>query len=154
MWATWRDSEIGVMSDDPKPQRLDVELVRRGLFESRARARAAIEAGKVLVDGVAATKPGQIVAPSARIEAGEAHPWVSRGGVKLAHALDVWGIGVAGLSCVDVGASTGGFTDVLLARGARRVVAVDVGRGQVHPRVGGDARVVVLEGVDARVVTV
>lgn len=150
----------GPFMTDPKdsgpprlPERLDVELVRRGLFESRARARAAIEAGKVLVDDVAATKPGQIVAPSARIEAEAPHPWVSRGGVKLAHALDAWGIGVAGLSCVDVGASTGGFTDVLLARGARRVVAVDVGRGQLHPRVCGDVRVVVLEGLDARVAT-
>jgi len=135
------------------PRRLDVELVRRGLFASRAQARAAIEAGKVRVDDMAATKPGQVVSADARIEAEAAHPWVSRGGVKLAHALDAFGVEVRGRMCVDVGASTGGFTEVLLARGARCVCAVDVGRGQLHERVRGDVRVVVLEEVDARVVT-
>jgi 23S rRNA (cytidine1920-2'-O)/16S rRNA (cytidine1409-2'-O)-methyltransferase len=136
-----------------RPQRLDVELVQRGLFASRAQARAAIEAGKVRVDDMAATKPGQIVSAGMRIEAEAAHPWVSRGGVKLAHALDVFGAQVAGRMCVDVGASTGGFTEVLLARGARRVCAVDVGRGQLHARVREDARVMVLEEVDARELT-
>src|SRR5689334_13407817 len=98
------------MSDsaDEGPRRLDVELVQRGLFASRAQARAAIEAGKVRVDDIVATKPGQVVWADVRIEAEAAHPWVSRGGVKRAHALDVFGVRVAGRTCVDVGASTGG----------------------------------------------
>src|SRR5690242_9612876 len=103
-------------SEGEGQRRLDVELVRRGLAESRTQARAAIEAGKVRVDDAVATKPGQLVSPAARIEAEAPHPWVSRGGVKLAHALDVFSVQVEGRSCVDVGASTGGFTDVLLAR--------------------------------------
>ncbi len=141
------DTEAG------EPRRLDVELVRRGLMESRTQARAAIEAGKVMIDGVAAVKPGQIVTTASRISAEAAHQWVSRGGVKLAHALDVFGIDPAGQACLDIGASTGGFTDVLLSRGARRVVAVDVGTGQLHARIRNDARVVVLESVDARELT-
>jgi len=135
---------------DSGEDRLDVELVKRGLFASRAQARAAIEAGKVQVDGVVAAKPGLVVRADAQIVAEAAHPWVSRGGVKLAHALDVFGVSPAGKACLDVGASTGGFTDVLLSRGARRVVAVDVGRGQLHARLRGDKRVISLEGTDAR----
>lgn len=143
------------MSDasNSQPRRLDIELVQRGLFSSRARAQAAIEAGKVLVDGVVAAKPGVIVRPDAVIEAEPAHPWVSRGGVKLAHALDVFGLPPAGQACLDVGASTGGFTDVLLSRGARQVVAVDVGRGQLHAKLRADKRVISLEGTDARDLT-
>jgi 23S rRNA (cytidine1920-2'-O)/16S rRNA (cytidine1409-2'-O)-methyltransferase len=140
-------------SDANGPCRLDVELVRRGLFESRAQARAAIEAGKVFVDDSPATRPGRIVERSARIVAHPAHPWISRGGVKLAHALDAFGLSVAGQSCLDIGASTGGFTDVLLARGARRIVAVDVGTGQLHEKLRADPRVVVLEETDARKLT-
>lgn len=138
------------MSGPEKSQRLDVELVQRGLAPSRAQAREAIEAGKVIVNGVPATKPGQVVASDATIEAVPLHPWVSRGGIKLAHALDVFGIDVVGRHCLDIGSSTGGFTDVLLSRGASRVVAVDVGVGQLHPRLREDSRVVSLESTDAR----
>jgi 23S rRNA (cytidine1920-2'-O)/16S rRNA (cytidine1409-2'-O)-methyltransferase len=131
-------------------RRLDVELVQRGLAPTRARAREAIEAGKVHVDGVAATKPGQLVGDGSLIEAEAAHPWVSRGGLKLDHALTVFGVDPAGRHCLDIGSSTGGFTDVLLARGARRVVAVDVGVGQLHSRLRADLRVVSHEATDAR----
>ncbi len=131
-------------------RRLDVELVRRGLVASRAQARAAIEAGQVRVDGVLAKRSSDTVRPDARIEAAPAHPWVSRGGVKLAHALDVFGVDPSGRVCLDVGASTGGFTDVLLARGARHVTAVDVGHDQLHARLRADPRVRVLESRDAR----
>jgi 23S rRNA (cytidine1920-2'-O)/16S rRNA (cytidine1409-2'-O)-methyltransferase len=140
-------------ADDTKPRRLDVELVRRGLAPSRAQARAAIEAGKVAVDSQPATKPGQLVRGDTPIAAEPPHPWVSRGGLKLDHALTVFGVDVAGKACLDVGSSTGGFTDVLLARGARRVVAVDVGRDQLHPRLRADPRVVSLEATDARGLT-
>jgi 23S rRNA (cytidine1920-2'-O)/16S rRNA (cytidine1409-2'-O)-methyltransferase len=136
--------------EDNETVRLDVELVRRGLMVSRAQARAAIEAGKVRVEGVLARKPGQIVGAASRIEAEAAHPWVSRGALKLIHALDVFGIDPAGWACLDIGASTGGFTEVLLVRGARKVVAVDVGRDQLHPKLRGDSRVVSLESTDAR----
>jgi 23S rRNA (cytidine1920-2'-O)/16S rRNA (cytidine1409-2'-O)-methyltransferase len=134
-------------------RRLDVELVRRGLSSSRAQAQAAIAAGKVSVGGVRAVKPGQLVTAAAAITSEPAHPWVSRGGVKLAHALDFFGVTVTGLACLDVGASTGGFTEVLLTRGARRVVAVDVGRGQLADMLAADARVLSLEGQDARQLT-
>ncbi len=143
------------MSDasNSQPRRLDIELVKRGLFSTRAQAQAAIEAGKVKVDGIIAAKPGLAVRPDAVIEAEAAHPWVSRGGVKLAHALDVFGVSPEGRACLDVGASTGGFTDVLLSRGARRVTAVDVGRDQLHPKLRADERVVSFEGTDARELT-
>jgi 23S rRNA (cytidine1920-2'-O)/16S rRNA (cytidine1409-2'-O)-methyltransferase len=131
-------------------RRLDIELVQRGLAASRAQAREAIEAGKVMVDGVPATRAGQPVGEAAVIEAGQVHPWVSRGGIKLAHALDVFGVDVAGRHCLDIGSSTGGFTDVLLSRGARRVVAVDVGVGQLHQRLRDDPRVISRESTDAR----
>jgi 23S rRNA (cytidine1920-2'-O)/16S rRNA (cytidine1409-2'-O)-methyltransferase len=145
----------GHMSDASRrrTRRLDVELVQRGLFMSRAQAQAAIEAGKVRVDGAVAMKTGLAVKPDAVIEAEPAHPWVSRGGVKLVHALDVFGVSPEGRACLDVGASTGGFTEVLLSRGARQVVAVDVGRDQLHPGLRADKRVVSLEGTDARELT-
>jgi 23S rRNA (cytidine1920-2'-O)/16S rRNA (cytidine1409-2'-O)-methyltransferase len=136
--------------DDTEARRLDVELVRRGLIVSRAQARAAIEAGKVHVDGALARKPGQMVGAASPIEAEAAHPWVSRGALKLIHALDAFGVDPVGHACLDIGASTGGFTEVLLARGARKVVAVDVGRDQLHPKLRGDSRIVSLESTDAR----
>lgn len=131
-------------------ERADVLLVARGLFESRAAARAAIEASRVLADGEPVQRPSQKLAADAVIEAVPAHPFVSRGGVKLAHALDVFGIDSAGRVCLDLGASTGGFTDVLLQREAAHVVCVDVGRGQLHRKIAADPRVSALEGRDAR----
>ncbi len=131
-------------------RRLDLLLVERGIFDSRSRARAAIEAGGVSVAGRTALKPAELVEEAADIVAAPAHPWVGRGALKLAHALELWPVAVAGRTVLDVGASTGGFTEVCLARGAARVYAVDVGHGQLHPLLRGDARVVVLEGVDAR----
>jgi 23S rRNA (cytidine1920-2'-O)/16S rRNA (cytidine1409-2'-O)-methyltransferase len=131
-------------------RRIDVLLVERGLFESRAKARAAIEAGLVTADGAAIGKPSALVTREAALAAEAPHPWVSRGGVKLAAALDAFCIEPVGKVCLDVGASTGGFTDVLLARGAKRVYAIDVGRGQLHPKLSADSRVVSREGTDAR----
>ena len=127
-------------------KRLDVLLVERGLAESRAQAQALVLAG--LVPGY--EKAGQQVEESAELTVQAPPPYVSRGGEKLAHALDAFGIDPAGRDCLDVGASTGGFTDVLLQRGAHRVVALDVGRGQLHPRLREDPRVTVLERVNAR----
>jgi len=123
-----------------------VLLVERGLAESRAQAQALVLAG--LVPGF--EKAGQQVDESAELTVTAPPPYVSRGGDKLAHALDVLGIDPAGRDCLDVGASTGGFTDVLLQRGAARVIALDVGRGQLHPRLRDDPRVVVLERTNAR----
>jgi 23S rRNA (cytidine1920-2'-O)/16S rRNA (cytidine1409-2'-O)-methyltransferase len=134
-------------------RRLDVELVRRGLFVSRTQARAAIEAGKVSVGGAVAEKPGLAVGADAIIEAEAVHPWVSRGGVKLAHALQTFRVDPSARICLDIGASTGGFTEVLLAGGARKIIAVDVGRGQLHQKLRGDSRVVSLEATDARDLT-
>jgi 23S rRNA (cytidine1920-2'-O)/16S rRNA (cytidine1409-2'-O)-methyltransferase len=134
-------------------ERADRALVARGLFESRAKARAAIEAGQVSADGRPVTRPSDLIAPGAEIEARPAHPWVGRGALKLVQALDAWPIAVEGRQVLDVGASTGGFTEVCLARGAARVAAVDVGRGQLHPRLADDPRVVSLEGLDARDLT-
>lgn len=130
--------------------RLDKRLVDLCLFESRAKARAAIEAGTVTVDGAPARAASQPVGHDQVIEAQLAHPWVGRGALKLVHALDLWPVAVEGRTVLDLGASTGGFTEVCLARGAARVWAVDVGRGQLHPRLAGDPRVVNLEGTDAR----
>jgi len=127
-------------------KRLDVLLVERGLAESRAQAQAFVLAG--LVPGF--EKAGQQVDEDAELRVERGPAYVSRGGEKLAHALDVLGISPAGLDCLDVGASTGGFTDVLLQRGAARVVALDVGHGQLHPRLRDDPRVTVLERVNAR----
>jgi 23S rRNA (cytidine1920-2'-O)/16S rRNA (cytidine1409-2'-O)-methyltransferase len=134
-------------------KRADVLLVERGFFSSRARAQAAIAAGLVNVGGVAIKKASDEVAGDAPIEAEAAHPWASRGGVKLAAALDAFALDPSGLVCLDVGASTGGFTDVLLARGAAKVIAVDVGHGQFDSRLAADPRVRSLEGVDARALT-
>lgn len=133
--------------------RADSALHARGLFESRAKAREAIEAGLVSVDGRIVKKPSEPIAADAHIVARAAYPWVSRGGMKLAHALDQFGVDAHGRFCLDVGASTGGFTDVLLTRGARHVVAVDVGHGQLHARLRGEPRVTSLEGQDARTLT-
>ena len=131
-------------------KRADVLLVERGLFESRAKARAAIEAGGVTADGQAVGKPSDMLGPACVLEAVAAHPWVGRGALKLLAALESWPVRVEGCVALDVGASTGGFTEVCLARGATRVYAVDVGRGQLHPKLAGDPRVVSLEGLDAR----
>lgn len=134
-------------------KRADILLVERGLFSSRARAQAAIAAGLVSVGGAALRKASEEVAEDASIEAEAPHPWASRGGVKLAAALDAFALDPSRLVCLDVGASTGGFTDVLLARGAAKVIAVDVGRGQFAARLVADRRVVSLEGLDARALT-
>ena len=134
-------------------KRADILLVERGFFPSRARAQAAIAAGLVSVGGVALKKPSEEIPGDAPIEAEAAHPWASRGGVKLAAALDAFALDPSGLVCLDVGASTGGFTDVLLARSAAKVIAVDVGRRQLDPRLAADPRVRSLEGVDARALT-
>ncbi len=135
----------------PSKTRADQLLVDRGLAESRARAQALVMAGVVFSGERRIDKPGLGLAADAPLEVrGRDHPWVSRGGLKLAHALDHFAIDPAGSVCLDVGASTGGFTDVLLARGAARVYAVDVGRGQLAWSLRQDARVVVLEGTNAR----
>ncbi|MCH9019074.1 MAG: TlyA family RNA methyltransferase [Proteobacteria bacterium] len=138
-------------ADKPRKNRLDQLLVDRGLAGSRARAQALVIAGKVFSGARRLDKPGTKLAANTPLEVrGPDHPWVSRGGVKLAHALDHFAIDPEGLVALDVGASTGGFTDVLLARGAAKVYAVDVGRGQLAWKLRQDARVVVLEGVNAR----
>jgi 23S rRNA (cytidine1920-2'-O)/16S rRNA (cytidine1409-2'-O)-methyltransferase len=130
--------------------RADQLLVTRGLFESRARAQAAIEAGLVSAGGEQVRKLSQELREDVDLVAEPAHPYVSRGGVKLASALAHFDFDPSGKICVDVGASTGGFTDVLLRGGARRVYAVDVGTGQLHPSLTGHPDVVQLEKVDAR----
>ena len=138
----------------PRKVRLDVALVERELAASRERARALIMAGRVSVDGQVVSKAGAAVADTATIEvATPDHPYVSRGGVKLAHALDDFSVDPSGKRALDVGASTGGFTDVLLQRGAARVIALDVGHGQLHWRLRNDPRVDVHEGVNARALT-
>ncbi len=130
--------------------RLDQHLVETGLAESRVRAKALIEAGAVTVDGAVARKPAQAVATGAQVAVtADPNPWVSRAALKLVHALDEFGLTPHGVA-LDVGASTGGFTEVLLARGAARVIALHVGHGQLHPRIAADPRVVVHEGVNAR----
>jgi 23S rRNA (cytidine1920-2'-O)/16S rRNA (cytidine1409-2'-O)-methyltransferase len=135
-------------------QRLDVVLIDRGLAPSRERARALILAGQVTVDGQVIDKAGAAIALDARVAlVTPDHPYVGRGGVKLAHALDVFHIDPSGRRALDVGASTGGFTDVLLQRGAASVIALDVGRGQLDWRLRTDARVIVREGVNARALT-
>ena len=134
-------------------KRADVLLTERGFFASRARAQEAIAAGLVTADGVLVRKASEGLTPDAAIVAEAPHPWASRGGVKLAAALDAFALEPAGLDCLDVGASTGGFTDVLLARGAQHVVSVDVGHGQFDPRLAADPRVTLHEGLDARQLT-
>lgn len=134
-----------------KKKRLDRLLVDKGLAATRSRAADLVRLGSVSVDGVTALKPGVLLAPEASlsVRAG-ASPFVSRGGLKLAAALDAFGLDPEGRIALDIGASTGGFTEVLLARGAARVFAVDVGRDQLHPKLREDPRVVVLEATDAR----
>ncbi len=134
-------------------KRADIVLVERGLFPSRARAQAAIAAGLVKVDGSALLKASEEIGEAASIEAEAPHPYVSRGGLKLAAALDAFALDPAGLASLDVGASTGGFTDVLLKRGAASVVAVDVGHGQLDAGLAADPRVRSLERLDARAIT-
>lgn len=131
-------------------QRLDVVLVGRGLASTREQARGLIMGGAVRVEGRPASKPGMQIPEQSAVEVAAPPPFVGRGGVKLAHALDVFGATVAGLTGLDVGASTGGFTDCLLQRGAVRVYAVDVGHGQLDYRLRTDPRVVVRERVNAR----
>ncbi|WP_428248404.1 TlyA family RNA methyltransferase [Ferrovibrio sp.] len=138
------------MSKAPKT-RLDQALVERGLAESRAKAQAAIMAGLVFSGERKLDKPGHAVAADQPLELrGKPHPWVSRGGIKLKHALDHFGLDATGRVCLDIGASTGGFTDVLLQHGAAKVYAVDVGEGQLDWRLRNDERVVVLEKTNAR----
>ncbi len=131
-------------------RRLDTLLAERGLFESRSRAAAAVIAGDVRVAGRPARKPGELVTDEADVAVAEAPPFVSRGGVKLANALDAFGIDPGGRSALDVGASTGGFTDCLLQRGAARVIALDVAYGELHWKLRNDDRVVVVERRNAR----
>jgi 23S rRNA (cytidine1920-2'-O)/16S rRNA (cytidine1409-2'-O)-methyltransferase len=133
-----------------KPRRLDVELVERGLAESREQAQRLILAGEVWVEGQRWDKASKVCAASAAIEVRGAERYVSRGGFKLKGALKGFQLDVTGLRCLDIGASTGGFTDCLLQHGAREVVAVDVGHGQLHWRLRQDPRVHVHEGVNAR----
>jgi len=131
-------------------RRLDLLLVERGLCRSRSQAQGVIRAGKVLVDGVLVDKPGTLVPEKAKIELRSSPSYVSRGGLKLEWALGSLGIDVHGKAAIDIGASTGGFTDCLLQHGARRVYAVDVGYGQLDWRLRQDGRVVLLERVNAR----
>jgi 23S rRNA (cytidine1920-2'-O)/16S rRNA (cytidine1409-2'-O)-methyltransferase len=131
-------------------QRADRLLVERGLLDSRARAQAAIAAGLVTADGVPVRKASDAISTAAAIEAAPEHPYVSRGGVKLAAALDEFALDVTGRVCLDVGASTGGFAELLVARGARRVYAIDVGHSQLHPRLRKREEIVSMERTDIR----
>lgn len=134
-------------------KRLDQVLVERGLCETREQAKRLIMAGSVRVNCVPAQKPSQLVGPGAQIELTQRERYVSRGGAKLEYALGAFHLDVTGFVAVDIGASTGGFTDCLLQHGARRVYAVDVGRGQLAWKLRNDPRVVVMEGVNARYLT-
>lgn len=131
-------------------QRADRLLVERGLLDSRARAQAAIAAGLVTADGVPVRKASDAISTAAAIEAAPEHPYVSRGGVKLAAALDEFALDVTGRVCLDVGASTGGFAELLVAGGARRVYAIDVGHSQLHPRLRKREEIVSMERTDIR----
>jgi 23S rRNA (cytidine1920-2'-O)/16S rRNA (cytidine1409-2'-O)-methyltransferase len=133
--------------------RLDQQLVSLGLVESRAKGRAAIEAGGVTVDGHPAKAPSQAVTEDSVITYQAAFPWVGRGALKLEEALNLWPVKVEGRVALDVGASTGGFTEVCLSKGAVKVYAVDVGTAQLHPRIAADPRVINLEQTDARLLT-
>ena len=134
----------------PPRKRADLVLVERGLFESRARARAAIEAGLVIANDKTVEKPSQTIPTDAVLQAQPAHPYVSRGGVKLAGALERYPIEIEGHVCLDVGASTGGFTEVLLANGASVVFAIDVGHGQLHHSLQNHPNIVSMEETDIR----
>jgi 23S rRNA (cytidine1920-2'-O)/16S rRNA (cytidine1409-2'-O)-methyltransferase len=137
-------------SETSARKRVDVLLVERGLFESRARARAAIEAGFVVAGGKQVMKASESIAADVEISAQPAHPWVSRGGVKLAGALEAYPIEIESHICLDVGASTGGFTEVLLANGAGLVFAIDVGHGQLHRSLQNHPNIVSMEETDIR----
>jgi 23S rRNA (cytidine1920-2'-O)/16S rRNA (cytidine1409-2'-O)-methyltransferase len=137
-------------STPPPRKRADVLLVERGLFESRARAQAAIEAGLVVANDKPVAKPSESIAADAVLQAQPAHPFVSRGGVKLSGALEQYPIDIEGHVCLDVGASTGGFTEVLLASGASLVFSIDVGRAQLHPSLRGHPRIISMEETDIR----
>ena len=137
-------------SKDLGRKRVDVLLVERGLFESRARARAAIDAGLVIANDKQIQKPSEVIPADAVLQAQAAHPWVSRGGVKLAGALEQYPIEIEDHICLDVGASTGGFTEVLLANGASLVFAIDAGHNQLHPSLHGHAKIVSMEATDIR----
>jgi 23S rRNA (cytidine1920-2'-O)/16S rRNA (cytidine1409-2'-O)-methyltransferase len=149
----WRQAETRRREVSNSAKRADLLLVERGYAESRAKARAAIEAGRVFANGAAVAKASDLIAADAAIDYAPAHPWVSRGGVKLDHGLDIFGIDPAGRICLDIGASTGGFSQVLLAKGAARVYAVDVGAGQLHAALRQHSRIVSLENTDARMLT-
>ncbi len=149
---TGRAKRLKPVKIDDRP-RADNLLVERGVFASRAQARAAIEAGGVTADGVVVDRPSQRLGPDAAFTAAPAHRFVGRGALKLDHALTLWSVPVEGRTVLDVGASTGGFTQVCLERGAARVYAVDVGRGQLHGSLIADRRVIDLSGVDARRLT-
>ncbi|MGV9007188.1 MAG: TlyA family RNA methyltransferase [Brevundimonas sp.] len=136
-----------------KRVRLDQLLVARGLTDSRAKARAAIEAGGVTINGVPARIVAQSIPEDADLTIVDAHRWVGRGGLKLDHALTLWPVPVEGRVVLDIGASTGGFTEVCLSRGADRIYAVDVGSDQMHPRIAAAERVVNLDRTDARILT-
>lgn len=137
------------MSDSK--QRIDLYLVDRGLMPSRAQAQSAIMEGRVCVDGITVRRPAQKIYADQEVSVADPdHQYVSRGGKKLAHALDVFSLSPEGLVALDLGASTGGFTDVLRQRGARQVFALDVGHGQLHPRLACDPCVISLEGLNAR----
>lgn len=131
-------------------KRIDTLLVERGLAESRAKAQALLMAGEVKVGGSPVTKSGTLINEAAEISVAEPPPYVSRGGIKLVHALDAFNINVSGMVAADIGASTGGFTDCLLQRGASKVYAIDVGYGQLDYRLRQDKRVVVMERINAR----
>jgi 23S rRNA (cytidine1920-2'-O)/16S rRNA (cytidine1409-2'-O)-methyltransferase len=134
-------------------QRLDILLVERGLVESREMAQKLIYAGQALIDGQLALKPSQQVEPAATVSLKTKAKFVSRGGDKLDHALNIFAVNVAGKICLDAGASTGGFTDCLLQRGANKVFAVDVGAGQIHWKLRNDQRVVLMSKINARHLT-
>ncbi|HEV8659551.1 MAG TPA: TlyA family RNA methyltransferase [Thermoanaerobaculia bacterium] len=137
-----------------RKQRLDVALVERGLVETRSKAQSLIMARRVMLNEQYADKPGTPVASDDELRVVELeHPWVGRGGMKLAHALREFGIDVTGKTCADIGASTGGFTDVMLKRGAKKVYAIDVGYGQLDQSLRNDARVINREKVNARFLT-
>jgi len=149
--VTSREDALTGVGDMSAPRkRIDTLLVERGLFESRARARAAIEAGLVLANDRQIAKPSETVPEDAALQAQPAHPYVSRGGVKLAGALEHYPFDVEGHVCLDVGASTGGFTEVLLANGAALVFAVDVGHDQLHHSLRANPKVVSMEKTDIR----
>lgn len=130
--------------------RADLYLVQNGYYDSRARAQAAIKAGLVFIDGKRLKKSSEKITNEAVISASDEHPWVSRGGIKLAHALSEFGVNPLGKICLDVGASTGGFSDVLITRGALKVYAVDVGHSQLHTKLKSNPDIISMEARDAR----